>query len=402
VSNSDVQVAVIGAGPYGLSLASYLDDANLSHVVIGQPLDTWCSHMPRGMFLKSEGFASTIASPGNRHSLATFCRLTGREYGHTGVPVSIETFTAYGTWFLEQAVPNLVRGMVDRLAREDDGWALSLDDGTSIRAQQVVVATGMTHCAYMPPELQSLPTSVCTHTFDHDTMDAFEGAEVAIVGAGQSALEAAALLQESGARPRVLVRGPAIAWNALPRPDDRPLHARLREPVAGLGAGWETWLYSNHPLVISAFPRDTRIRLATTKFGPAGAWWLRPRVENQVAVDLESSISGASVDDGRVVLELRRGYNGNGRGDRVEVDHVLAATGYRGSLDRLDFLDDDLKRSITTVAGDPVLSRQFESSEPSLYFVGRAAANTFGPVMRFVFGTRFASRTVSGRLRRGR
>jgi thioredoxin reductase len=391
----DVHVAVIGAGPYGLSLASYLRGASISHVVVGQPLDTWRRHMPQGMYLKSEGFASSIASPRSAYSLGTFCRLAGRDYGNTGVPVSLETFIAYGTWFEEQAVVEVVRRTVTRLSRSGKLFSVALDDGSALQAHRVVVAAGMTHCAYKPPELAALPDSVCTHTFDHDGFQAFTGREVAVVGGGQSALESAALLRESGARPRVIVRGPLVVWNQLPRAEQRPLRERLREPVAGLGAGWRTWLYSNCPLGFTTLPGDIRVRLATSTFGPAGAWWLRNRVENRIDIALESTIADASLDRGRVVLEVR-GANSGSR--RLAVDHVLAATGYRGNLKKLGFLDGELERSIETIAGDPALSRHFESSVPGLFFVGRAAANTFGPVMRFVFGTRFASGTVADRI----
>ncbi|HKP17786.1 MAG TPA: FAD-dependent oxidoreductase [Gaiellaceae bacterium] len=392
---ADVQVAVIGAGPYGLSLASYLREARISHVVLGQPLDTWRRHMPKGMYLKSEGFASSIGSPRNTHSLAAFCKLTGREYGHTGVPVSLETFVAYGTWFEEEVVPGVVTQAVTRLSRNGT-FSLGLDDGATLSARQVVIAAGMTHCSYTPQELAALPAGVCTHTFDHDGFDEFAGRVVAVVGAGQSALESAALLRECGARPRVVVRGPTVLWNRLPRPAERPLPARLREPVGGLGAGWSTWLYSNCPRGFSALPREKRVRLARTTFGPAGAWWLRERVENKIDMDLNSPIAGAAYEGGRVALDIR---SADGSTRRLEVDHVLAATGYRGDVSKLGFLDDELERSIVTVAGDPVLTRQLESSVPGLFFAGRAAANTFGPVMRFVFGSSSASRAVTGRLR---
>jgi thioredoxin reductase len=353
--------------------------------------------MPKGMFLKSEGFASSIASPGNKHSLAFFCALTGREYGDSGVPVSVETFIAYGSWFQEQAVREVVERTVTRLSRNGTHFSLTLDDGSIVRAPNVVAAPGMTHCAYTPTELAALHNGVCTHTFDHDTFDEFAGREVAVVGGGQSALESAALLRESGARPRILVRGPMIVWNPLPRSGGRPLRARLREPVAGLGAGWPTWLYSNVPLGFSALPSEKRLRLATSTFGPAGAWWLRSRVEKEVEIDLDSTIFGASIEHGRVALEVR---GPEGRTRRLAVDHVLAATGYRGSLTKLGFLDADLEGAIATRIGDPILTRHFESSVPGLYFVGRAAMNTFGPVMRFVFGSGFASRRVSARIRR--
>jgi hypothetical protein len=74
---------------------------------------------------------------------------------------------------------------------------------------------------------------------------------------------------------------------------------------------------------------------------------------------------------------------------------VLAATGYRVDLDRLDFLDPALRGEVRTVAGWPHLTSSFESSVPGLYFTSLAAAETFGPVMRFVCGAGFAARRIS-------
>jgi FAD-dependent urate hydroxylase len=51
-------LAIIGAGPYGLSIASHLAQTGLSFRIFGSPMKSWSGHMPRGMHLKSEGFAS--------------------------------------------------------------------------------------------------------------------------------------------------------------------------------------------------------------------------------------------------------------------------------------------------------------------------------------------------------
>jgi hypothetical protein len=82
--------------------------------------------------------------------------------------------------------------------------------------------------------------------------------------------------------------------------------------------------------------------------------------------------------------------------DRTIVsDHIIAATGYKVNLERLPFLNADIRSKIKLVAGTPALSRTFESSVTGLYFVGLAAAHSFGPVMRFAFGAGFAAQRVT-------
>jgi hypothetical protein len=79
----------------------------------------------------------------------------------------------------------------------------------------------------------------------------------------------------------------------------------------------------------------------------------------------------------------------------VIADHVIAATGYRVNLEKLKFLSAETRSQIKTVQGSPALSSSFQSSVPGLYFVGLAAAISFGPVMRFAFGADFTAHTVS-------
>jgi hypothetical protein len=79
---------------------------------------------------------------------------------------------------------------------------------------------------------------------------------------------------------------------------------------------------------------------------------------------------------------------------------VIAATGYWPDVNRLDFLSDNLRRSIRTHARMPMLTSDFESSVPGLYFVGPPAVNSFGPLMRFMVGSEYAAPVVARRLAR--
>ena len=390
-----VDVAIVGAGPYGLSLGAHLGAAGVPFRQFGLPMQLWREAMPAGMYLKSQGFASNLSDPAGRHTLRAFCASTGREYADYGLPVSLETFQAYGDWFRRAEVPNLEEVMVTDVTRAGEHYELSLADGSVALARTVVVATGVQHFPHVPATLAELPAQLCTHPSAHDNLAVFAGREVAVIGAGQSALESAALLHESGARVTVIARTSKLAWNGEPLPTQRSLLQRLREPEATLGSGWSTWFYSTQPHLYRRLPSARRVHTARTALGPAGAPWLRSRVEGKIRTLLGHTVQGAAAEDGGARLELRAA---DGRTHEITVDHVLAATGYRTDLDRLTFLDARLRASVQTLAGSPQVGPDFQSSAPDLYFIGPAVAPTFGPVMRFVCGSDYAARTVAGAL----
>ena len=391
-----VDVAIVGAGPYGLSLGAHLGAAGVPFRQFGLPMQLWREAMPAGMYLKSQGFASNLSDPAGRHTLRAFCASTGREYADYGLPVSLETFVAYGEWFRRAEVPNLEELMVLDVIRDltlaGEQYVLSLSDGTVARARTVVVATGVQHFPYMPATLAELPAQVCTHPSAHDNLGVFAGREVAVVGAGQSALESAALLHESGARVTVIARTSKLMWNGEPLPAQRSLLRKLREPEATLGSGWGTWFYSTQPHLYRHLPAARRIHTARTALGPAGAPWLRPRVEGKFRTLLGHTVRWAAAEDGAVRLGLRAA---DATTREITVDHVLSATGYRANLERLTFLDDGLRAKVRTLASTPDVGPDFQSTVPGLYFIGPAVAPTFGPVMRFVCGSDYAARTVA-------
>jgi FAD-dependent urate hydroxylase len=391
----NVDVAIVGAGPYGLSLAAHLRAAGVTFRHFGLPMNLWQSSMPRGMFLKSQGFASNLSSPDGEHTLEAFCAATGRPYKSYGLPVALDTFVAYGLWFQGELDPDLEEVLVTDVVRKDGHFEVGLADGGRLQARNVVVAAGVEHFASMPDELAELSPNQCSHSSALTEPGAFSGSSVVVIGAGQSALESAALLHESGADVQLVARKPKLMWNGPPLALDRPLLQRMREPEAGLGSGWSTWFYSRHPELFRHLPQGTRIYRARTALGPAGAAWLPARVNGQFPVQLGHALKSAKPDGDGVKL----GFTGPGGVDSViAADHVIAATGYRTDLRRLAFLNDQLRPALSTVAGTPVVDRNYESTVGGLYFIGPAVAPTFGPVMRFVYGSDFAARTAAARL----
>lgn len=392
-----VDVAIVGAGPYGLSLAAHLSAARISYAEFGTPMSLWQAAMPKGMFLKSQGFASNLSSPDGDHTLAAFCAATARPYRGYGLPVPLDTFVAYGLWFQQELVSALRQTLVTEVVPKNGQYEISLADGGQVQAARVVVAAGVEHFARMPELLADLPASVCSHSSAHADLGSFAGQRVIVLGRGQSALESAALLHESGADVTVVARKPSLTWNGQPLPPDRSLLKRLREPEAGLGSGWGTWFYSDHPGLFRRLPASSRVLRSATALGPAGACWLRERVERQFPVLLRHTLTSAQAD--RTGVRLR--FDAPGGTAELSADHVIAATGYRSDVSRLTFLSDLLRPGLRTLAGTPVVDRNYQSSVPGLYFIGPAVAPTFGPVMRFVFGADHAARTVARRLTAG-
>jgi FAD-dependent urate hydroxylase len=392
---SSTEVAIVGAGPYGLSVAAHLRRHGRPFRIFGTPMRSWRANMPAGMFLKSEGCASSLSDPAGSYTLKAHCQQHGLRYGDYGVPVPLETFHDYGLAFQQRFVPEVEVTDVVGLDHASDGYKLQTASGESLTARSVVLAVGISHFAHIPQPLARLPQELVSHTSHHRDFDAFAGRQVTIIGAGQSALESAALAREQGADVRVLVRRPAVAWNADPDPWPRPLAKRLRWPMTGLGPGWRHSFYCNAPWAFHRLPERTRLRTVDTALGPAGAWWLKERLMGQVTLLTGHAVCGVEADGDRVRLRVERQ---DGALVDWTTEHVIAGTGYRVDLDRLGFLSEQLRAGLRRVRRAPLLSPTFESSAPGLYFLGLASAYSLGPMMRFVYGADYSARRLVDQL----
>jgi len=354
----------------------------------------WIEAMPPGMFLKSDGFASNLYDPDDKFTLEAFCADKGLPYHPTNRPVPLETFSAYGLAFQQRFAPDVEDKKVAGLTQHAEGFQLGFEDGSAVAARQVVVATGIRNFAHMPVELAGLPEALATHSSRYGDLTRLAGREVAVVGAGASAIDIACLLQDLGGSVRVVTRSPAIRFHSPPR--DRTLIDSLVRPMTGLGPSWRSYLCVHAPLVFHAMPERFRLDVVRRHLGPAPGWFMRTKMESGVNCLTESRIVQAGAVDGRAQIVLAQG---DGSTHMLSVDHVVAATGYQVDLARVDFLSTDMRDRIRLTGGSPALSTHFESSVRGLYFVGAVAADSFGPLLRFAYGARFAARRVSQSLK---
>jgi hypothetical protein len=330
------------------------------------------------MFLKSEPHGTDISSPQAGYDLAAYSRSEKVGGIERGTPLPIEKFLDYTDWYIKQLVPEVGDVTVTEIRAVNEGFRVEFDDAEPVAARSVVVATGLMPYVYLPPELSGLPSSLVSHTTDHQQFDQFRGKSVAVVGGGSSALETAALLHEAGVDAHLVIRCPdSPVWGTKPLPLT-PL-VRIRENK--LCEGWKCPLW-NSPALFRRLPQDWRATKARTVLGPLGGWWLRPRVEGVVDMLRETHVRKAEPIQGGIRLLL----DGPSRSS-LEIDHVIAGTGFQVDIDRLTYLPQELRGRIATFSGYPVITRAGESTVPGLYFVGAAAAFSLGPSMRFIAGT---------------
>lgn len=396
-----VSVAIIGSGPYGLSLAAHLNPLDVSYRIFGPCMEAWEKHMPPGMFLKSDGFASDLYAPGKGYRLSQYCAEYGIPYAPVGMPVKRATFVDYGKEFQRRLVPRLEETMIVRLSEVPGGFELETAEGERVQARRVVLAVGITHFPYLPKVLEGLPRELVSHTFDHGPMDAFAGKRVLVIGAGASSVNAAVALREAGAMPELIARTNRINFHT--KSDDvRSLIERLRRPRSVIGTGWRSKAAVELPLVFHALPQDLRHRVVALHLGPAPGWFSRDGFEGHVPAHLECHLqevteTGSTEAGSKVKVR----YTGpDGKPDEMLVDHVMAGTGFKPLLSALKFLDEKLAAKIRTAEETPVLNTYFESSVEGLYMTGLASANNFGPMCRFACGAKFTSKRISKSLQK--
>lgn len=383
VSRPQCDVAVIGAGPYGLSVGAHLTAKGISTRVFGEPMEFWAKKMPEGMLLRSPRVASNLSDP---HGAFTLEAYEAASKTAPSAPVQLDRFVEYGRWFRHQLGANLDERSVLRLDRDEPGFRLTLGDGEELRTKRVVIAAGIGPFKKKPAVFADLPQEHLTHCYEGRAVRKFAGKRVAVIGAGQSALESAALLHEAGAQVQVIARQERINWIGR--------HGWLHKmgPISSV-------LYSSHdvgPAGISrlvAYPRlnaliplKLRDKIRTRAVRPAGAKWLPDRLKDVKLTSGRGVLDARMVGD-EVLLKLDDG-------SERRFDHILLGTGYRVDISKYDFLPPELALSVDQFDGYPRLGRGFCCSVPGLHFVGATAARSFGPLLYFVAGTEFASREL--------
>jgi hypothetical protein len=387
---AETEVAIVGSGPNALSLATHLRGMGVEFRIFGPPMKFW-KDMPRGINLKSFAYATNVYVPrplARGSSFPEWCRARGLEDFE---PCTMASFAQYGLWMADRFVPGIEPVQVTRVSDEGPrGYEVLLANGERFRARRVVCATGLSHMAHVPEVLVGLPAGLVTHTSEHSDYAGFRGRTVAVIGAGASAIEAGALLHEAGATPEILVRDDEVVFH--PRLDpDRPWTQRLYKPLSVLGPGKKNRFFEEFPYVLHFLPTARRLRFVKGYLGPAAPWWITDRVRGIVPISVRTSVRQAQPRGNGLRLTLEQ----DGKTRTLDVDCVVAGTGFVTDVDRLGYLDARLRARIRRIEKAPALSLRFESSARGLYFMGPIVAPSFGPLFRFVCGAKYAAPSIA-------
>jgi len=388
---ADCEVAVIGAGPYGLSAGAHLKAHGISVRVFGEPMEFWAKKMPEGMLLRSPRVASNISDPARAFTLEAYEAFARIE---PSMPLPLDTFVEYGRWFRHQLESHLDVRKVARVDRAQPGFRLLLEDGEVVYCERVVVAAGVESFRRIPAVFGELSPLHLSHCYESREVRKFAGARVAVIGAGQSALEWAALLHEAGAEVEIITKNPHLRWIGQHKwlhqmgPISRILYSQHDVGPVGISR------LVAYPKLMSHVPLRLRDKIRTRAVRPAGARWLPERLAT-VKVTTGRIVARARMAGDEALLTLDDGSTRH-------ANHVLLGTGYQVDITRYNFLPPELTRNVRQQNGYPRLAGGFLSSVQGLHFIGAPAARSFGPLLYFVAGTEFSSRELVSHVARRR
>lgn len=352
-------------------------------------MDFWATKMPAGMLLRSPRVASNLSDPDNKYTLDAYEREASIA---PKAPLPLETFVAYGRWFRKQLGQEHDTRHIRSVVRQGSDFRLQVQNGDSFTSRSVVVAAGIGDFRKLPAVLQHLDSKYASHCYQGVDVKGMSGKRVAVIGAGQSALECAALLHEAGAKVEIIARQPALKWIGQHKwlhqmgPLSKMLYAKHDVGPVGISR------LVAYPRLCSHIPLELRDKIRKRAVRAAGSRWLPDRLRD-VKVTTGTYVQEAAVASGEITLKLSDGST------RV-VDHVLCGTGYSVEVSKYRFLSEDIIADIEQFDGYPKLGRGFATSVPGLHIIGAPAARTFGPLLYFVAGTEFASNELTPQLKK--
>ncbi len=386
-----LDVAIIGAGPYGLSVAAHLRRRDVDYAIFGAPMELWQKNMPAGMLLNTDGRSSNLSDPDGLFKLSDFCARNAVPYDPVHTPVRKDLFVSYGLAFKNRFGLHPLPWLLSALTKSRDLFHLHFDNGEHRSARNVVIAVGLLPFRHIPSMFAATPSSLVSHSSAFSNLAGLAGREVAILGAGASALDLAALLNEQGTRVTLITRSPHLSFDGTP-PRHRSALRRMLRPHSKIGAGWLMQACDSAPQFIHALPSTVRHRMVNTALAPSAPYFLRPQINDRIEKRTATTITATKSSGTAITLTLQSAIHAP-RTQRF--DHLILATGYRLALERLGFLSAQLRAGIALRHGGPELSGNFESSVPGLFFTGFASAPAFGPVMRFLAGTPHPARRLA-------
>lgn len=352
---------IVGAGPYGLALAAHAKEKNIRCKVIGYPMDFWKNKMPAQMFIRTKLAFTSLSDPDNYYTLQRYEQEEGLTFAY---PLSRKIFTDYAQWFIAKTGITIEHDFVQKVSKEDGTFHVHTERGESYQAQQVAIAVGLTNAAYVPDVFQTLPDSFCSHTAGYTSFEQFKGKKVLVVGGGQSAWEAAALLHQENAETILSYRRPE---RLAPKKNTNARQQELLGKYYHMSA-------------------EEKQKVTEELDRPTVSDFLLPLVEGKVRQIPSTRINKVTLDADQNQVNV---FFDNG--ETIAVDHIITATGYRFDPQKLTFLAPLLEELQLSDDNNTIVDECFQSSIKGLYFTGPATVYNHGYAFRFIAGVGYTA-----------
>src|SRR5215831_676375 len=374
-----VNLLIIGAGPFGLSMAAYAKHLGIDHAIVGKPMEFWRRHMPQDMYLRST--VDWHFDPLGVYTIEKFLETQDLKPADVD-PLSLSFYLSYAQWFQTQSqievVPLFVRRL-DLISGDDHRFQATTDDGQTIKANHVVIAPGFKYFSHLPAELVArLPPGRFSHTCDLIDFSDLENKRCLIIGGRQSAFEWAALLHEArAAAVHISHRHESPAFKAAD-------WSWVNELVEGMVEN-PNWFRR-----LSQEEKDDVVRRLWVEGRLKVEPWLEARIMNDtVKLWPRTAVSDCQVEpSGEIEVKLSSGAT-------LLVDHIILATGYKVMIDRVPFLTaGNILEKLAVQNGFPVLDDHFQTSLPGLFITSMPATQDFGPFFAFTVSVRTSAKLI--------
>lgn len=370
-------VLIIGAGPFGISLAAHVQDLGLDYLMVGKPMAFWKNNMPKGMYLRSAYDWHLDVS--GKDTIEAYLKTKGLT-PHDVMPLSLDFYLSYVEWFLNQKNLNNLPHYVAQLNKEADATFRALmENGDTIHANRVVIAVGFKYFINAPQEItRVLPEGSYAHTCDFVEFSQMKNKSCIILGGRQSAFEWAALLAEAGAENVHLVYRhdtPAFveadwSWvnklvNAMA---DNPTWYRCLSEAEQKEVGQNLWA-------------EGRLKLEP---------WLKDRVfRENVHLSPNTRIVSCQILSNN---SLKVHFDTH---QSIIVDKIILATGYKSDINSVPFFQNgNILSHLSVNNGFPRLDENFQTNIPGLYITSFAAGQSFGPFFGFTVAARVSAMLI--------